>query len=339
MSSRGFIRPISNPQKRTLHQKGLLGIIGQKRQKLSKEDTLHRKLSNQDTSPEVATQCLNFSALPAELIGMVFDRLDIVNALRLTLAAQRFWEIGWPYMEKKLMGFMGPWAGHRLVCLGESPIEGYPPDMLNKDEKEELAKGLNADEYDDDWDDEYDIVQGSPVDLITLVESRYCKTGPDVPPPLLVQNLQEVAIDQIQTMPRPMTSRLFEFLSSRHLSVFFPDDQKWVLRNLTTHEFIRSEALAGNSSQTGRHIKDLGFEHLILFRTFWSSSSWSAEFNRRSVHHGIWAGHRFEITVLDRHTKSMQSGVAWKDISEDAIKDMIQFLRDAYDHLDDKQCE
>ncbi|MCJ1345649.1 hypothetical protein MMC31_003857, partial [Peltigera leucophlebia] len=329
--------PISYPQKRTLHQEGLPGITGQKRQKRSNGDTLHRKLSNQDTSPEAAIQCLNLSALPAELIGMIFDELNIIDALCLTVSAQRFWEIGWPYMEKKLMGFMGPWAGHRLVCVGEDPIEDYPPDMLNKDEKEELAKGLDADEY---ADDEYGKLHaGSPIDLSLLVNSsRYYEAESFVPPFRLVQILDKFAIDQMRNMPRQMRSRVFKFSSFRHCSEFFPDDQKWVLRNLTTHEFVRFEALAGNSSQTGRHMKDLGFEHLILSRTFWSSSPSSAKlFKSRSLHRGIWAGHRLEITLLDRHTKSMRSDVAWKDISEDAVEDMIQLMRDADGWLNNKQ--
>ena len=120
---------------------------------------------------------------------------------------------------------------------------------------------------------------------------------------------------------------------------FDPDDRKWVLRNLTTHEFVRSEAVAGNSEQNGPLIKDLGFEHIVLSRTFWSSSSWSATFNGRSVNRGIRAGHRLEIATLDRHTKSMLSDLTWKDISEDAIEDKIQLWGAARDWLDDNQCE
>lgn len=96
---------------------------------------------------------MNLSSLPAELIGAVFDKLYIDDALCLTIVAQRFWEIGWPYMEKKLMDLMAPWAGHRLVCLGEGPIEDYPPCMLSEDEKEEIAESLGAEEYKDDDDE------------------------------------------------------------------------------------------------------------------------------------------------------------------------------------------
>ena len=269
---------------------------------------------------------------------MIFDKLNIVEAFCFTLAAQRFWKIGWPYVEKKLMSFMGPWAGHRLVCLGEGPIEDFPPHMLSEDEKEELAKGLDADEYDDDKDGK--LHAGSPVDLSLLVYSRYYEAEPDVPPFRLILTLQKIARYQMRNMSRPMISRVPNFLDFDHFSEFFLDDRKWVLRNLTTHEFIRSEALAGNSSQTGRHIKDLGFEHLVLSRTFWSSSSTNATFNSRSVNRGIWAGHRLEITTLNRHAKSTLSDEAWKDISEDAVEDLIQLWRAAgRGWISDHQCE
>jgi len=160
---RALIRSILCPQTSTSRQEELPGITYQKRRKRLIENASHqkrRKLSDHDASLEAAPQCLNLSTLPAELIGAVFDKLYIDDALCLAAVAQRFWEIGWPYMEKKLMGFMGPWAGHRLVCLGEGPIEDYPSCMLSEDEKEELAEGLDADEYEDDEKSH----AGSPVD-------------------------------------------------------------------------------------------------------------------------------------------------------------------------------
>jgi len=146
-------------------------------------------------------------------------------------------------------------------------------------------------------------------------------------------------MDKMRMMPRPTISRVFKFTDLDHFSEFFPADLKWVLRNLTTHEFVRSEAFAGNSSQNGPHIKDLGFEHIVLSRTFWSSSSDNARFNGRSVNRGTWAGHCLERTTLDRLTRSMLSDVAWKDISEDAVEDIIQLWRAARNWLDDNQSE
>lgn len=151
--------------------------------------------------------------------------------------------------------------------------------------------------------------------------------------------LGKIASYEMRKMPKSMVARVFDFIDTHRLSGYFLDDRKWVLQNLTTRESVRSEALAGNSSQNGPHVKDLGFEHIVLPSTFWSSSSGSATFNGRSVNRGIWAGHRLEITMLYRHTKSMLSDVAWKNISEDAVEDIIQLWRAARGWMSDSQCE
>lgn len=284
----------------------------------------------------MATRGLNLSNLPTELIGAVFDELDIVDTCYLSIVARSFWEIGWPYIVKKAMGFIGPWAGHRLVCLGEGPIEDYPPYMLSEDEKEELVEGLDADEYDDDDDEKSHA--GSPVDLGHIASSRYEEAGVDVPPRHVSRMLAAIARYEMYKMPESMRSKMRELIDI-DLSKYYPEDRRWVLRNLTTHEFIRAEALAGNSEENGPYIRDLGFEHIALSRIFWSSSSGSATFSGRSVNRGIWAGHRLEITTLDRHTKSVLSDVVWKDISEDAVEDIIQLWRAARNWLDDGQRE
>ena len=140
---------------------------------------------------------------------------------------------------------------------------------------------------------------------------------------------------EMHKMPSSLTSKVFDFTCIHCISRYYPDDQKWVLRNLTTREFVRSEAVAGNSEQNGPYIRGLGFEHVVLLRVIWSSSSPNARFNQ-----GIWAGHHLEIATLDRHEKSVMSNVAWKDISEDVIEDMIQLWRAAREGwLTDKQCE
>ena len=53
------------------------------------------------------------------------------------------------------------------------------------------------------------------------------------------------------------------------------------------------------------------------------------------MNRGIWAGHRLEITMLDRHTKYMLSDVAWKNISEEAVEDIIQLWRAARGWMSD----
>ncbi len=36
-----------------------------------------------------------------------------------------------------------------------------------------------------------------------------------------------------------------------------------------------------------------------------------------NVHRGLWAGHRFDITTLDRHKQGSLEGTEWKNVSEE----------------------
>lgn len=277
-------------------------------------------------------------SLPAELIGMIFDKLWITDALRLTLVSQRSWDIGWTYVEKKLMGFMAPWAGHRLICLYEDPkILGnvafytageYPPGMLSEDEEEELAIGLTSEDRDDDGTnmDEYTTIR---VDLSMIALWRYERDDielDDVPPLSLTNRLRDITENEMHDLPPSLRSKVLSF-NHFHLPNYLPNDRKWVLRNLTTHEFVRSEALAIKNDQQGPYFEYLGFEHIVLSRIFWSPISTYPNTNRRVENRGVWAGHRFEITTLDRHKTSMRPGVAWTDISDDAADDWMQHWR------------
>jgi hypothetical protein len=186
---------------------------------------------------------------------MIFDELEIGDTLGLTAVAVRFWKMGWPHMEKKLVGFIGPWAGHRLVCLGDY-VKEYPPDMESEDEKQEIAAGLHADDFPEG---ERKPHPEDPVDLSVIAHWRYKRTYGGIPLPHVINYLERIAMDEMYNMPGPLTTRVFRFTRARHLSKYYPKEQKWVLRNLTTREFVRAGAVAGNSEQNGPYIEYLGF--------------------------------------------------------------------------------
>lgn len=276
--------------------------------KFSDEDASLQKGRNLLNEPqEVTTKRVNLSTLPAELIGAIFDELDVYGAVYLSAVSQRFWEIGLPYIEKKHVDCIAPWAGHRIVCLGDkhTDLADYPLGMLSKDEEEEMAQGLARDDVPVSL--RVSDLQACPVDLSIIARLKY-EYGKFNFDHNLVPHVLGISAEEIR-------------------QTYFPDHQKWVLRNLTAHEFVRSETVAGNSEQNGPYFKDLGFEQIIRSRILWSSSSLNTEFNGRSLNRGIWAGHCLEITTLDHHIKSLRSDVAWKDISEDAVEDIIQLVR------------
>lgn len=81
---------------------------------------------------------------------------------------------------------------------------------------------------------------------------------------------------------------------------FVPRDQDWMLRNLTTREFVTATGIAiGKELIEGPFILGIGFGDAVIVRTLWTSSG--IPFLRHShnsqIGRGIWAGHRFEITT------------------------------------------
>lgn len=305
---------------------------------------------------QAATSSVGLSTLPAELIGMICDELCMDDLLRLALVARNFWNLAWPYMEKELMGFMAPWAGHRIICMGDVHTADNPPGMLSEGEEKELASGLTLDEVGGCYFTGCDgpRFEDHDTSLSGIVEYRYdyldyldedFRSVPEY------RGIRNIALNQMHEFPESMRSRVLEFSRHRPIEDYYPVGKKWVLRNLTTHEFIRSEVVAGNSEHSGPYIDGLGFEHIIMLRIFWASSPNPesdselssdpklSKINNRDVTRGIWAGHRLEITTSDRHARSRSWGVTWIDISEEAIEDIIQLWRRPNNFVNDETCE
>lgn len=218
------------------------------------------------------------------------------------------------------MDFMAPWAGHRLICMGEelSTLDDLSY-VLTADEEQELEQGLDSRDYQEEDDVGWD--WHVPVNLCKIVTWRYRDAGVDDVPPYF---------DNIRMLQRMIQHEMKQPVTL-NLPKYFPNDQKWVLRNLTTNEFVRSEVVAGNSKQNGPFFEDIGFEHIVLSRIvlhqplsvtftytwFLSSSKWAGYVRS-------WVGHCFEIITLDRHRESDET---WKDISEEAVENLVQFCR------------
>lgn len=300
-------------------------ITGQKRKRSLSDNTSYQKrqkIQRQDALPKTPTGYLTISTLPTEVIGAIFYLLTMDDTLRLASASRKLWKIGWYFMDKKLMGFMSPWAGHRLACFGEV-VEDYPPGMLYKDEEVELSKGLDSDS-----DSESNTNAGELINLSTLIEDRYEKAEFGLLLNTIASSLRGIALNEMPTMPTSAKSRIFAFtdFTPHSNSQFFPDNHQWVLRNLTTHEFVRASALTGNLAQPGRHMPSLGFEHIILSRIFWSSSSEGSAINGMDISRGDWAGHRLEITTLDRHRADEER---WRDVGEEAVEGLQELWRES----------
>ncbi|KAH9890289.1 hypothetical protein F4778DRAFT_753231 [Xylariomycetidae sp. FL2044] len=133
---------------------------------------------------------------------------------------------------------------------------------------------------------------------------------------------------------------------------FYPTDRTWIFRNITTKEFVRPEAIALKPEWIrGPHLDGRGFGEVVLARTSWSNRSLlvpggivpEAGFSDQpteeeeqqetgeeqcDIAKGVWAGHRFDITTLDRHEQEVEdakhTNVQWKDISDEMGAEIAQ---------------
>lgn len=102
------------------------------------------------------------------------------------------------------------------------------------------------------------------------------------------------------------------------MSDFYPKDQPWILRNLTTQEDVRSEAIADKPEYIhGPSIEVLSFGEVVWSRICWSTETDCSMDYIDNIHHGVRAKHRFDITTLDRHKQGSLEGIEWKDVSEE----------------------
>ena len=247
--------------------------------------------------------------------------------LILGIQTQYLWNFAKRHIEADYVSSFGLWPGKGIVCGGEElePTD-YPPNMLTQSDKDELQTGLKESETwddvetDEESDEESAEFVSSPINLYHLAETRYQPVkkwdrwqyyrviG-------LLVHLGEWG--RLPALPRSRISNdlhRIEELDSRS------KDQSWILRNLTTQEFVRSEAIAIKPEYIhGPDIDVLGFEEVLWSRICWSTEPDRSLNDKDSllVRRGIWAGHRFDITTIDRNEQASAEQTQWKDVSED----------------------
>jgi hypothetical protein len=274
------------------------------------------------SSPQLLT-------LPTELHLLIFNCLvgDIDDIFRLGLTCQQFWLIAKPMITKYFASFLGIWAGTPIICIGaETSVDPdcYPPGLLDSEDKDELRQGLNKDE-ENEYYGEFDDRQ--PIDLWTLSEARY--EVPEVPdfgcfPCTLLATALNFVYGRPHPYPRDMR-RVAEPLPSS----FYPTDRLWILQNLTTREFVTSQAIALKPDFVhGPFIDVIGFGEVILSRVCWSTYNSVSMVYKGGIHQGVWAGHMLDIVPLDALNDDI--GSPWKDISNEVAEEIAAIWKSEY---------
>ena len=263
-----------------------------------------------------------FSTLPPEVHRLIFTCIECIeDVFRLGLANRYFWSIGRERMHDYYTSFLGRWAGENIVCVGEDVKPGdYPPGLFSAEELDVLRQKTSDIPYDwddDDWDNV--AFANKPFTLhhftfpsISTTEQDVCLSSKSW---ALAGHFSDLDISK---------DPAFDCICSEMLvkeETYFPQDQQWILRNLTTKQFVRSEAIALKPECIhGPSISVLGFGEVVMSRICWSTSSFTSMSGTANISRGVWAGHRLDITTLARH-RDETNEVGWSDVSDEVARD------------------
>lgn len=277
---------------------------------------------------QIKANAPKFSSLAAELHYLIFEKLDITDVLSLGLTNRYFWSIGRRHIQTYFMSFLGPWAGKRILCVGDYVEAGdHPPGLFTEDEERSMENKLRQQLLEEEE------LLGEEEQLMTLANWTYVYATIRVkfPSTLFTQLLSGNDYKQYCRMSYSDRSEVREIVNPE-FSQFYPKDQPWILRNLKTREYVRSDAIALRPEYIhGPNIDVIGFGEVVLSRICWSSDP-SVNINgrkyNRNIHRGIWAGHCFDITTRAQHEERVNE--EWKDISEEVAKEIANIWESEY---------
>jgi hypothetical protein len=163
--------------------------------------------------------------LPNELLDQIFDHLseDKQDVLALGMCSASLWSLVHRRVQKDYERYSSTWAGKRAVYMGLGDYEEYL-----------FSFGINPTEE----------TQPLYSDLVVLQKSAFALNAPEAQPQTTKSIAQEWA-DGLASAKcwNGFSTAAWDCIEQDLSPSMFPQDRVWVLRNLTTCEFIRSDKL------------------------------------------------------------------------------------------------
>lgn len=248
--------------------------------------------------------------LPREIHLCVMEELsrtDIKSVVFLGLTCSYFWNLARPRICRFYETYLGRWAGSNLICVGDyTEYEDLPRGLLTEEDDREARTGFT------DPKDRKRFGDDAPLSLYIIASARFHPLPEYIGVPrILNEKTERDLLSSKNREPKPAD---FKRVVCPEFSDFYPTDRPWVLRNLTTHEYVRAEAIAIKKEYIhGPHIDYFGFGEVVVSRICRSSDP-SVSMNT-SIIRGPWAGHAFDIVPEDQLRED--KNVEWKDVSRE----------------------
>ncbi|KAF2269196.1 hypothetical protein CC78DRAFT_564924 [Lojkania enalia] len=267
--------------------------------------------------------------LPNELLDIIIELLDKQGVLALGLSSAVFWPIVLHHVHTTYRNQVGSWAGLRVAFQGS-----YSYSLPQPFYDEELNKIIDPSTYSIRlwtwrWSSRFE--SGRNLNYITPSEQEWLDIA--------------TAAEQRNWYPF-LPADWVNIKQDLSCSYMFPQDRVWVLRNLTTREYVRSDQLCPKLKQPKKRrmrfsasitflnlfdrspkpIPKLPFDEspvtlgqVLLLLTCWSTS---IQWPEPMLHfqQGVWAGHQFDLVALDEHYDAPDAA-DWANVSEAAVHD------------------
>jgi len=272
-----------------------------------------------------------FADFPAEMMDHIFDRLDDLNDLAsLGLTCRFMSEMARKHLNARLVELytQSVWLGDRIICVGDGlDADNVPYGVLTPREREELQKAISAKE--DTNDDE---------ERISLYNWNYTKREIPEVSRFLVGLLRHLDDADDRYSRSLVCSRLPEDRKfAWEKPTYTRPDASLVLRNLTTHEYVREDALIEElmpQMPPESQVQFISLGHVLVAHISWSSNPSMSTPYHRNLHRGKWAGHRFDITTIDALPVLSKDKdgeeIPWKDVSKEAVELMADIWNYEY---------
>lgn len=253
-----------------------------------------------------------FRQLPNEILITITGFLVDLDAILLGLTCKAMWLSMHARLQEALVTDAAPWSGHRIITLGDY-ADVHPPNMLTGAEETELRQFYFENKRDDD--DEND--EGQSLELGALydyVSEKYAEAKRGLLRLAVEAFLDPTEAALLRTLVRPLYN-------------FIDDEDGYVLRNLSQHEYVRGNALVelcgGKDKSSQPFVEPIGFGQLIALRTQWTDDP-SGTIGPLK---GDWAGDRLDI-VLTKTLQREGRGEVWRDVSKDAVSMLNETMLD-----------
>lgn len=259
-------------------------------------------------------------SLPAEILAMILScpELSKDDIIALGMASETLWSHTIHYIDKdyRHSPSVGPWAGCEIACVG-SYLTELPPSF----EKDDLA--LNS----------VSITGGGWMCIAREFNwaalSEFTSPGEDDEKEWR-GFFHHHATNQ-KNIPKTRLAQMSEdLLFVASTTGTSPIDAPWVLRNLTTKEFVRCLPRADYKGRRGLidhpEFKGLSVHDILTMRVCWTRPYRWDDFTSFNMC-GQWAGHSFDIVALDDENR-LALREAWVDVTDAIVEEAEKHLEE-----------